>query len=131
MINATRGGLTWAVLASFAPLANSADPPLLARIVGDHVVLQRDRPIDIYGAAGPRDEVTATLSGAALRATADGQGRWRIAMPELPAGGPHTLAARTKDRLQNADDVLVGDVWLCSGQSNMEWTVRNTLNADN
>ena len=45
-------------------------------------------------------------------------------MPELPAGGPHTLTARTASRLQNADDVLVGDVWLCSGQSNMEWSVR-------
>jgi sialate O-acetylesterase len=50
-------------------------------------------------------------------------------MPDLPAGGPHTLTARTATRLQNADDVLVGDVWLCSGQSNMEWSVRSSLDS--
>jgi sialate O-acetylesterase len=131
MIKAIRAGLAWVMLANFVPLAHSADAPLLARIFGDHVVLQRDRPINVYGAARPGEEVTVTLSSATRRATADGQGRWRVAMPELPAGGPHTLTARTKDRLQNAADVLVGDVWLCSGQSNMEWAVRNTLNADN
>ena len=131
MLPGLRSGLTWAVALSFMPIAQAADAPLLARIFGNHVVLQRDRPINVYGNARAGEEVTVTLSGATLRTTADASGRWRIAMPALPAGGPHTLTARTKDRLQNADDVLVGDVWLCSGQSNMEWSVRNTLNADN
>jgi sialate O-acetylesterase len=131
MLQRTCLGLTWALLASVAAMADASGPPLLATLFADHAVLQRDRPIAVYGRARPGEVVTVTLSGATQRATADGEGRWRVAMPALPAGGPHTLTARTGDRLQNADDVLVGDVWLCSGQSNMEWSVRNTLNADN
>ena len=126
-----RVGMAWALLVAAIPAANAADAPLLARIFGNHVVLQRDRPIDIYGMASPGETVTVTLSGATQQATAGANGRWRVALPALPAGGPHTLTARTKDRQQNADDVLIGDVWLCSGQSNMEWVVRNTLNAWN
>lgn len=131
MLPGMRKGLMYGIVASFAASTPAADAPLLARIFGDHVVLQRDRPISIYGNASPGEKVTVTLSGATLETTADASGRWRVAMPALPAGGPHTLTARAKDREQNASDVLIGDVWLCSGQSNMEWTVRNTLNADN
>src|SRR3954470_8294422 len=107
----------------------AADAPLMAAIFGDHMVLQRDRPIEVWGSANSGEQITVTLSGATRKAQADASGHWALTMPELPAGGPHTLTARTGSRLQNADDVLVGDVWLCSGQSNMEWAVRNTLNA--
>src|SRR5262245_44459685 len=131
MVPGLRVVLIWATAVSFMPMAKAADAPLLARIFGDHVVLQRDRPLSIYGNARPGEEVTVTLSGATAKATADAAGRWRLALPALPAGGPHTLTARSGDRQQSAGDVLVGDVWLCSGQSNIEWTVRNTLNADN
>lgn len=131
MVTGTRGCLMWAMALGFLPIVQAAHAPLLASIFGDHVVLQRDRPINIYGNARAGEEVTVTLSGATLRTTADASGRWRLAMPALAAGGPHTLTARTTDRQQIANDVLVGDVWLCSGQSNMEWSVRNTLNADN
>lgn len=111
-------------------VARAAEPPLLARIFANHVVLQRDRPIDIRGQANPGEEVTVTLAGTTRGTRADAHGGWRIEMPELPAGGPHTLTARTATRAQSADDVLIGDVWLCSGQSNMEWPVRSALNAD-
>jgi sialate O-acetylesterase len=98
-------------------------------LFADHVVLQRDRPIPIWGNAAPGEDVTVTLSGSTKTVRADAKGRWSVQMPDLPAGGPHTLTARTATRLQNADDVLVGDVWLCSGQSNMEWSVRASLNS--
>jgi sialate O-acetylesterase len=94
-----------------------------------NVVLQRDRPIPIWGNAAAGEEVTVTLSGSTKTVRADAQGRWSVQMPDLPAGGPHTLTARTATRLQNADDVLVGDVWLCTGQSNMEWPVRLALDS--
>jgi sialate O-acetylesterase len=123
--------MAWALLVAAFPSAHAADAPLLARIFGDHVVLQRDRPIAVYGTASPGEAITVSLSGATTQSTAGADGRWRATLPALPAGGPHTLSARTKDRQQTADDVLVGDVWLCSGQSNMEWVVRNTLNAGN
>jgi sialate O-acetylesterase len=133
MLHRMRGVLAWAVVAASlgTPPASAADAPLLARIFGNHVVLQRDRPIDVYGTAKPGDAVTVTLAGATKQVTAGADGRWRIALPALPAGGPHTLGARAGDRAQSVDDVLIGDVWLCSGQSNMEFAVRNTLNAGN
>ncbi len=106
-----------------------AEEPLVNALFADHVVLQRDRPIDIWGRANAGEEVTVTLSGATRRAKADAAGHWALQMPELPAGGPHTLTARTASRLQNTDDVLVGDVFLCSGQSNMEFSVRGSLNS--
>jgi len=95
----------------------------------DHLVLQRDRPIPIWGHAAAGEEVTVTLSGATRSVRANADGRWALTMPELPAGGPHTLTARTANRMTNAHDVLVGDVWLCSGQSNMEFSVRGALNS--
>ncbi len=113
------------------PAAHAADAPLLARIFDDHVVLQRGRPINVYGRATPGETVTVTLSGASRPATAGADGRWRVALPAMIAGGPFTLTARTNDRTQTVNDVLVGDVWLCSGQSNMEFSVHNTLNAGN
>lgn len=112
-----------------AGAAGAADAPLLAPIFGDRVILQRDRPIELWGRANPGEQVTVTLSGATRQAQADAAGQWKVTMPDLPAGGPHTLTARTASRLQNAHDVLVGDVWLCSGQSNMEWPVRLTINS--
>ena len=95
----------------------------------DHLVLQRDRPIPIWGNAAAGEEVTVTLSGATRSVRADANGHWPLLMPEQPAGGPHTLSARSATRMQDVQDVRIGDVWLCSGQSNMEFPVRGALNA--
>ncbi len=114
-----------------ASLAQAEGPaPLFAAIFDDHVVLQRDRPNEIWGRAQPNEQVTVTLSNVTRTTQADATGRWTLTMPTFRAGGPHALSARTASRRQSVRDVLVGDVWLCSGQSNMEWTVRNALNAD-
>lgn len=121
--------LAWVIgCAAFGAQAR-ADSPLMAAPFVDHAVLQRDRPIEVWGSAAAGEEVTVTLSGATKAARADSDGRWSVTLPELAAGGPHTLTARTATRLQNAHDVLVGDVWLCSGQSNMEFSVRGSLNS--
>jgi sialate O-acetylesterase len=128
MVQRTATALAYAALASMIH-TTSAEEPLLGPAFVEHAILQRDRPIDIWGRANAGEEVTVTLSGATRRVKADADGRWALAMPELPAGGPHTLTARTASRLQNADDVLVGDVFLCSGQSNMEFSVRGSLNS--
>jgi sialate O-acetylesterase len=102
----------------------------MATIFSDHVVLQRDRPIDVWGRAQPGEQVTVTMAGATRSTVSDAAGRWTVALPTFRAGGPYQLTARTSSREQRAKDVRVGDVWLCSGQSNMEWAVRNSLNAD-
>ena len=130
MLQRTHRGWVWPAVAILtAGTVHAADEPLMSGIFTDHAILQRDRPIDIWGRATAGEEVTVTLSGATRRARADANGDWAVSMPELPAGGPHTLTARTAARIQNADDVLVGDVWLCSGQSNMETPVRASLNS--
>jgi sialate O-acetylesterase len=96
----------------------------------DHAVLQRDRPIPVFGEAAPGAAVSITLGTVSATATADATGRWRTTLPAVPAGGPFTLSARTgSNPARTIDDVLVGDVWLCSGQSNMEMAVRNAQNA--
>jgi sialate O-acetylesterase len=124
--------LGWTLCAMVvATLAQAEQMPLMAGLFVDRAVLQRDRPIDVYGQASPGEEVTVTLAGVSGRARADAQGRWAAQLAALPAGGPHVLTARAGSRTQSVNDVLLGDVWLCSGQSNMEWPVRSTHDAYN
>jgi sialate O-acetylesterase len=105
-------------------VAAQEPPALLHGVFGDHGVLQRDRPIPIWGRAAPGQEVSVTLGEHEASATADAAGRWSATLPALPAGGPYTLEARSDEGArQVASDVLVGDVWLCSGQSNMAFPV--------
>jgi sialate O-acetylesterase len=106
-------------------------PQLMDALFVDHAVLQRDRPIDVYGRTAAGEQVTVTLGNISATARADSSGRWNAQLPAQPAGGPHTLTARGASRSQTVNDVLIGDVWLCSGQSNMEWPVRNTHDAYN
>ena len=99
-------GLVFAVFTLDA--AQAADEaPLMSAIFADHMVLQRDRPIEVWGRAGAGEQVSVNLGNATRATQADAAGRQ-----------------------QQVDDVRIGDVWLCSGQSNMEWAVRNTINAE-
>jgi sialate O-acetylesterase len=109
--------------------AGAADEPLLGPLFVDHAVLQRDRPIRVWGEAEPGQAVSVSLAGASANTHADVKGRWRLELPPLSAGGPHVLSARAGTREQKAVDLLIGDVWLCSGQSNMVWTVRASMNS--
>ena len=87
----------------------------------DHAVLQRDRPIKLWGRAAPSAEVTVGLAGESASARADGAGNWSASLPPLSAGGPYDLTVRSAaGQAQTLHDVLIGDVYLCSGQSNME-----------
>jgi len=95
----------------------------------DHAVLQRDRPIPVYGQAKPGADVNLLLGNASASAHADKNGQWRTALPALPAGGPYTLRATSGGDVQEIRDVLVGDVFLCTGQSNMQLSVRAAANA--
>ena len=101
----------------------------LAGIFSDHAVLQRDQPIAIWGTAGAGRKVAVTLGGRTLDGSADAHGRWRIELPPQPAGGPFTLTVASSGQTVSRTDILVGDVYLCSGQSNMEFAVRASTNA--
>lgn len=100
----------------------------LPHVFGSHMVLQRDQPLAVWGWADAGEEVKVALAEQApVKATADAAGKWQVTLPKQSAGGPLTLKVAGKNELV-LDDVLVGDVWVCSGQSNMEWVVRNCTN---
>jgi sialate O-acetylesterase len=110
--------------------------PLLDEMFQDHAVLQRERAIPVWGEAAPAEELTIFLSnadstdGAAVHAVADSAGHWQAQLSARPAGGPYRLTVRTRGGIeQSVGDILLGDVWLCSGQSNMEFPVASSLNA--
>jgi sialate O-acetylesterase len=123
-------------LAAFFALAFLATPAfadgaLLSTLFQDHAVLQRGVPIRVWGQAVPGAKVSLSLAGAGAEATADAAGNWNASLPAMTAGGPYTLTARSDaGQSQTASDVLIGDVYLCSGQSNMQLGVDHTLNAD-
>ena len=85
----------------------------------DHMVLQRGVAVPVWGTADPGGTVTVSVAGKTASAVADAEGRWMVRLPALEAGGPHELSIAGAKRL-TLKDVLVGDVWICSGQSNME-----------
>lgn len=104
--------------------------PLMHGIFQDHVVLQRDRAINVWGIAEPNDELTVSIAGVSARAQADQSGRWRVALPSMQAGGPYQLSVQASSgATQTIDDVMLGDVWLCSGQSNMVLPVNRALDS--
>lgn len=102
----------------------------LARIFGDGMVLQRDQPIIIWGWADPNENISVTLHRHSTHTTAAADGKWRAVLPPLAAGGPYTLTVSGKQAV-SFEDVLIGDVWICSGQSNMEWPVIASADAEN
>jgi len=92
-----------------------------ARVFSDHMVLQREQPIRVWGLTHAQAELTVTLAGASKTTKADADGNWQLDLAAMPAGGPYTLGLQdATGMVQTVSDVLVGDVWLCSGQSNME-----------
>ncbi|GDY11858.1 9-O-acetylesterase [Planctomycetota bacterium] len=95
----------------------------LHALFSDHAVLQRGTPIPVWGSAEPGSLVTVTCAGASTAGTADHAGKFLVRLPALPAGGPHTLSASTAHDTVTISNVLIGDVFLCSGQSNMEWSL--------
>jgi len=106
---------------SVAPLL--ADVKLPA-VIGDHMVLQQGVPVPIWGTADPGEEVTVSLNGQKKTATAGADGRWIVRFEPLKADdGPVEMMVAGKNRI-TVSDILVGEVWVCSGQSNMQWPVR-------
>ncbi|MFS0772786.1 sialate O-acetylesterase [Sphingomonas sp. 1P08PE] len=112
-----------------AQVRGEQGPVLLARIFGDHGVLQRDRPIPVWGQAAPRAEVIVTLGGNSVTVRTGADGRWRTTLPPMAASGPYRLIARSGAAIQTLTDILVGDVYLCGGQSNMEFPARRATGA--
>ncbi|MCI1186208.1 sialate O-acetylesterase [Hymenobacter sp. DH14] len=111
--------LLLAAVAGLLAAAPATAQVRLPKLVSNGMVLQRDAPVRIWGWAKAGEEVAVTFRAKTYRATTGPDGQWRIALPAQPAGGPYTLDIKASNAIA-LKDILVGDVWLCSGQSNME-----------
>jgi sialate O-acetylesterase len=119
-----------AIAAGALALSTANAATLLHELFQDHVVLQRDKAINIWGQATPGERLAVTFAGVNWQAQAAESGHWRVALPSMKAGGPHRLVVTTSaGATQTVHDVMIGDVWLCSGQSNMVLQVHRALDS--
>ena len=114
--------ISFIILIVFLPLLGRTEVKL-PRLIGNGMVLQRDVPLKIWGNASPREKVNVKFNNQNYQTVANTKGNWEIALPSIPTGGPYEM------QINNIilKDILIGDVWLCSGQSNMELPVRRVL----
>jgi sialate O-acetylesterase len=116
-------------LAFFAPPFFVSAEVKLPSILGNHMVLQQGEPVPIWGWAEEGEKVSVSFHGKTVSTQAGKAGNWRVDLPAMKAnakGGDLTVRGSNEIKLS---DVLVGEVWLCSGQSNMEWSVARSGNA--
>ncbi len=100
----------------------------LPHVFSSHMVLQREKPVIIWGWAQPSEKVTVELGTASQQVEANDRGEWKAALPAMKEGGPYVLTVSGSNKVQ-FEDVMVGEVWLCSGQSNMEMGIGAVKNA--
>jgi sialate O-acetylesterase len=115
------------VLVSFASFANANVK--LPAVISDHMVLQRGQQIPIWGWADKGEKITVKAAGQEQSTSADDQGNWRVNLAPLDAVGTIDVTVTGKNSIK-ISDVLIGDVWVCSGQSNMEFQTRTAMNGD-
>jgi sialate O-acetylesterase len=101
----------------------------LARIFGNNMVLQQNAPIPVWGWAAPGEKVAVWLAKQALATRAGNDGKWMLTFKPIPAGGPYELVVQGKNQLR-IKNILIGEVWVCSGQSNMEFPVSRAMNSE-
>ncbi len=109
-------------------IADSWAETIVDTAIGPQMVIQRDRSIAISGRDLPNRPVSLMIANVRTHTTSDASGRWTVVLPAQNGGGPHTLVIEGSSRLEFTD-ILIGDVWLCSGQSNMEWPVSRSATA--
>ena len=101
----------------------------LAPVFGEHMVFQQKKPIELFGTAAFGDKIRIVFGELSGSCKADVEGKWKLALPNHPAGGPYKLQVYVNDKiLVDWKDILVGEVWFCSGQSNMAFRLDQSLN---
>jgi len=108
-----------------AAAAPSIDPQ-----VGEHAVIQRGKPIVLSGDAVPNERLSVSFADKLQTVMADSTGRWTSTFPAHARGGPFAIKVAGASGTATAGDILIGDVWLCSGQSNMEYPLNRALNGE-
>jgi len=122
----TNSKLRYLVLFFFLISVISYSQVRLPKLIGDGMVLQRDANVRIWGWASPGEKIAIQFIGSTYNTTANSNGEWEVMLPELKAGGPYVMKINASDSL-TINDILVGDIWVCSGQSNMQFSMRSLL----
>lgn len=117
------------ILIYFLSLQNLSAEVRLPHIFGSDMVLQREKPVNIWGWADTGEKITIAFNDQKVKVKADKNGKWSAALKPMEAGGPFNMSIKGKNEI-TLDNILLGDVWICSGQSNMEWIVANSNNAE-
>src|ERR1700690_1462590 len=101
----------------------------VAALIGNHMMVQRDRPVRLWGTGAPGESVRAALAGGKAATQTDASGHWAVTLPSVAAGGPFVLTIEGSNPL-TFSDVWSGEVWVASGQSNMEFILARSKGAD-
>ncbi|MBT4482142.1 MAG: sialate O-acetylesterase [Candidatus Latescibacteria bacterium] len=110
------------LLVVFSTGASVMSDVSVPNVFSSNMVLQRDMKVPVWGTANPGEKITVTMNGKAARATAAKDGRWMVRLKKMSAGGPYEMTISGNNSI-TFTNVMVGEVWVCSGQSNMWWTV--------
>lgn len=125
-----RFGIMACALAAAASALPAAAEVRLPHVFSDHMVVQRGTEIPVWGWADQGERVVVELADSRAEAVADADGRWSVRLAPLPAGGPHTMTVKGEANSLTVSDVLIGEVWVASGQSWMTWDVARVDNAE-
>ena len=94
------------------------------------MVIQRDKPVKVWGWADKNSNLTLTFNGQSIKTKANAKGVWTATFPAMSYGGPFEMKISAPSNTITFKNILIGDVWLGSGQSNMEWVVKNSNDAE-
>lgn len=103
----------------------------MLNVFSNDMILQRNKPIPIFGTANANEEITISFHDQTKKTKADSDGKWKIIFDALPAGGPYTLVVKSTVKKIELANILMGDVWLCSGQSNMLFRLNQSYESKN
>jgi sialate O-acetylesterase len=121
------------LLTAFAILFAAAETEAalkMPNVFGNHMVVQQKAPVKVWGWTNPGQDVSVELGGNTVAGKANAEGRFDVSLPEMMAGGGPLNLTIKADETITFEDVLVGEVWICSGQSNMQWAVNSSNDAD-
>lgn len=102
----------------------------VSSMFSNNMVLQREKPVPVWGTGDPGLKITLTLEKQKKTTLVDNKGHWKIHLNSMPSGGPYQMTVESADQIVTFENVMVGEVWLCSGQSNMQLTTADVANAE-
>ncbi|OAZ03458.1 GDSL-type esterase/lipase family protein [Flavobacterium succinicans] len=127
-LHPSKEGATILATTVYSAISGNFGDLALAPVFTDNMVLQRQQPIPIYGKANAGDQVEVVFHSQKRTVVTDANGKWNVQFPAMPHGGPFEIQAKTKTKSITLKNILIGDVWLCSGQSNMAFPLKKSEN---